>query len=146
MKFSFLFIFFLFFIFYLYFFPSAFLLTIGMLPWLSIWLTNLYKPQHVALFNFNAAGVLPFLIDLWHRGHQFKDVVYILSHYQNWLIMYGSVALGYSLNFLTPSIIRIYLLSSFYLKEKKINKQLKDIHKDWLFPASPSVKKNKQSD
>lgn len=86
--------------------PSL-LLLVGMIPTMvELFFGNDRKGSSVlAIGAMNAAGIMPFLIELWQKGQTMENVVAILSQSTTWLVMFGAAAVGWLILFAVPQAI-----------------------------------------
>jgi hypothetical protein len=86
--------------------PSI-LLLVGMLPTLVVLFTETdRKGSSVAAVGaMNAAGIVPFVIDLWQKGQTTENALLILQDSQTWLVMLGSAAVGQLILYAVPQAI-----------------------------------------
>jgi hypothetical protein len=87
-------------------FPSL-LFLVGMLPTLVALFTETDRQRSstIAIGAMNAAGILPFLIELWQKGQTLENAFNILSQSETWIVMLGAAALGQLIVFAIPQAI-----------------------------------------
>lgn len=85
----------------------TYLLLVGMFPTLvALFIdTDPHKSSAQAVGTMNAAGVAPFVIELWQKGQTMEHSLYILSQPETWLVMLGAAALGQLILFAVPHAI-----------------------------------------
>lgn len=102
--------------------PTATLLVVGMVPTLVALIVDVtpgrYLTRCVAGLNF--AGVVPFLHQLWSRGHTMSLALDIVTDVFAWFAIYGASAIGWLLFLGLPGAVsmarmlngkrRIYML------------------------------------
>lgn len=80
------------------------LVAAGLLPTL-VFLVADRDPQKsaaTAIGALNVAGVLPFLIELWEKGHTMEAAMAIIQDPMSWIVMLGSAGIGRLLIYAIP--------------------------------------------
>lgn len=82
-------------------------LLVGMVPTVvALFTESDRKGSSVAAIGaMNAAGIAPFVIDLWAKGQTMQNVFIILRDPQTWLIMFGAAFVGHLILFAVPQAI-----------------------------------------
>jgi hypothetical protein len=86
--------------------PSI-ILFVGMAPTLVALFTETDRrgSSVAAVGAMNAAGIVPFIIDLWSKGQTMGNAIFILQDPQTWLVMFGAAAVGQLILFAVPQAI-----------------------------------------
>jgi hypothetical protein len=91
--------------------PSLLIVCLGMLPTLGAALMergpNRYAWLSVGGLNF--AGVAPYLLDLWFKGHTMERALTSLADVFAWLVILGSAAFGWLLYLSMPPVVGAFL-------------------------------------
>ena len=76
--------------------PTVVLVMVGMLPTLVALITDKDRDKSgaAAVAAMNAAGVVPFVMDLWVQGQTMADTFHILRDSTTWLVMLGTAGVG----------------------------------------------------
>ncbi len=85
--------------------PIAALLIVGLLPTLVILFVDIgqFKALRLnAMFAFNLAGVLPFLVELWDAGPSMEQFKAMAGDLSVWAVMYGAAFAGAAMLWLGP--------------------------------------------
>jgi hypothetical protein len=102
--------------------PTATLLFVGMAPTLVALIVDVTPGRYLArcVAGMNFAGLVPFLHQLWSRGHTMSLALDIVTDVFAWFIIYGASAIGWLLFFGLPGAVsmarvlngkrRIYML------------------------------------
>jgi hypothetical protein len=112
-------------------FNVAMLLLFGLLPTLVLGITGkgafkAERMQCVALANI--AGVIMLIPEVWTNPNAFERVIF---DFKNWIIMWGSAAIGYALIYIGPMIAAIVMQSLAQDRVKKINSQRQELVEMW---------------
>jgi len=113
-------------------FPSL-LLLIGMLPTvLELFFGNDRKGSSVvAIGALNAAGILPFLIELWQKGQTTGNAILILSQPTTWLVMFGAAAVGWLILFAVPQAAATLTLARAETRVQLLKHNLERLKEVW---------------
>ncbi len=85
--------------------PVAALLIVGLLPTLVILFVDMgqFKALRLnAMFAFNLAGVLPFVVELWDAGANMTQFKAMAGDLAVWAVMYGAAFAGAAMLWLGP--------------------------------------------
>jgi len=85
----------------------------GMLPTIVALITDRtqQKTGAIAISVLNFAGVLPFIISLWHEGGTTTDAVKILAQPVSWLVMFGMSGVGWVIYNYVPKMVAGFVAS-----------------------------------
>ena len=116
----------------------------GMLPTLVAFIVDSRKERYAArtVGYLNGAGVFIVCLDMWSGDHTWQAALEILYDPLNWLIMFGTAALGWGLFFAIPPISRAYLAVSNDLKLKALLSEQERLAGEW----GDGVKRNAPAD
>ena len=114
----------------LVFFETFIILIFGMLPTLCAYFIDYSKRKYLTqtIGYMNLLGCFIVLIDLWRSFNTVEQSLGLLSTPLNWVIMYGSAAVGWALYLFFPPFVSYYLS---YMNEERLKSQYKKI--DTLF-------------
>ncbi len=85
--------------------PIAALLIVGLLPTLVILFVDMgqFKALRLnAMFAFNLAGVLPFVVELWDAGASMEQFKSMAGDLTVWAVMYGAAFAGAAMLWMGP--------------------------------------------
>jgi len=88
-------------------YPSL-LLLLGMIPTVVALFTINDQRQAssiTAIGAMNAAGVSPFLVELWQKGQTIGHALDIIRAPESWIVMFGAAAVGQLILFAIPQAI-----------------------------------------
>lgn len=110
---------------------AAMLIVIGLIPTLVLGITGkgdfkAERMQSVALANMS--GVLLLLASVWSKSNGFEELI---SNPTNWIIMWGSAAIGYALNFVGPMIAVMILQNMVKERLKAMQQQRQELIDLW---------------
>ena len=105
----------------------------GMLPTLVAFIVDNRKERYAArtVGYLNASGVFIVCLDMWSGDHTWQAALEILSDPLNWLIMFGTAAVGWGLFFVMPPVSRAYLAVSNDLKLKSLTSEQEKLVGEW---------------
>jgi len=110
---------------------SAMLVAVGILPTLVLAFTGKgdNKTRRVVTVGLtNSAGILLLLGEVWSNPGSFERIIISPN---NWIIMWGSAAIGYALNYVGPMIAAIVIQGLAQDRIKNINQQKQDLVELW---------------
>ena len=113
--------------------PTLTLLMIGMFPTFIALLTDKDRHQSsaTAIGALNAAGVTPFIIDLWMKGQNMDNVFHILREPSNWLVMLGAAGVGQLIVFAVPQAMASLTLARSEVRLKTLKHNLEQLKSTW---------------
>lgn len=112
--------------------PTLVLLA-GMLPTIVALFT---EDEHnhssaAAIGAMNAAGIVPFVIELWHKGQTIDNAFALISDPTTWLVMLGAAALGQLIVFAVPQAIASISVSHAEARIALLKKNLETLQAMW---------------
>ncbi len=115
------------------FLPSTFVVVIGMLPTLVIYIfdksENKNKSFTVGAMNFS--GVFPYLIEVWKQSGSMDLALGYLQDPVTIIVMYSAAALGYGIDWLSRLFISSVVKEKAKMRIKRIQSQKEDLIKRW---------------
>lgn len=87
-----------------------------------------YAARTVGYMNF--AGAMMVGMDIW-ADNTWQQSLEILSQPTNWLIMFGCAAVGWIFYYASPPIVYAYLTVANDMKLKQLQKEQRDLVKEW---------------
>jgi hypothetical protein len=115
------------------FFPTILLMVIGLAPSIVAFFVD-KRPGKVtarAIGYLNLAGCLPYAIKLWNGENTITDVLSLVGEPSVLMIMYGSAAVGWMLNFIMAPIMTAYLAVQHEIKIRSIGNRQEQLIKEW---------------
>jgi hypothetical protein len=93
--------------------PSLMLL-VGMLPTVveMFFGNDRNGSKTTAIAVLNAAGIVPFVIELWEKGQTMPNALAILNESTTWLVMLGAAGVGWLIVFAIPPAIASLTLAN----------------------------------
>jgi len=115
------------------FLPTTFMLSIAMLPTLAAAFVDRSKRKSKAITvgAMNLSGAVPFLLDLWTKGHNFEQAIEIVTNPKAIVVMYAAAAIGYLIDWAMTGIIASLLLQRGKARVKAIKKRQKELVDRW---------------
>ena len=113
--------------------PSTMVVIAGMVPTFVAFTTDRDPEKYagICVGTLNLAGVLPYLIDLWKKGHTMEAAGGILSDPIAWMVMYSAAGIGWAIYFGIPSLVSNYITVQAESKIKRLQKAQEDLIKVW---------------
>jgi hypothetical protein len=114
-------------------FPTLVLFLVGMFPTFIALLTDTdrQRTSSAAVGAMNAAGVTPFVIDLWTKGQTMENVFQILREPSSWLIMLGAAGVGQLIAFAVPQMVASLTLTQDEARLKILRANLESLKEVW---------------
>ena len=115
------------------FLPTTFILSIAMLPTFVAFIVDRSKRKTKAITvgAMNLAGSVPFLLELWMKGHNFEQAIEIITNPKAIIVMYAAAAVGYLIDWAMTGIIASFLLQRGKARVKAIEKRQKELIERW---------------
>lgn len=106
------------------FLPTTLMLSIGMLPTIVCSLVDKSKGmvRTMSVGAMNLAGCIPFVIELWSKGHTFDISFDYLVQPRTIIVMYFAAAMGYLIDWAMTGIVRSIMV-------EKAKSRIRDIEK-----------------
>ncbi len=114
-------------------FPTLVLFLIGMAPTFIVFLidTDRQKLSTGAVAAMNAAGVTPFIIDLWSKQQTMEAVFQILREPSTWMVMMGAAGVGWLIVFAVPQAVATLKLAQSEARLKILRSNLETLKDVW---------------
>ncbi|NBX74297.1 MAG: hypothetical protein EBZ69_04340 [Alphaproteobacteria bacterium] len=115
------------------FLPTACIVLPGLLPAMVAFVVDRDREKAAAItvFALNSAGVLPLVVDLVKKGHDFDAAFTILGNPASWMMMYGAAGMGWLLVFFIPPLVVSLMQASAESRIKEIADQQGHLRKTW---------------
>ena len=128
--------------------PTAMVAAGGMLPTVVAFIIDNRRERYAArtVGFLNLSGVFIVCLGMWTGDHTWQAALELLYEPFNWLIMFGTAALGWVLYFMLPPMSGAYLKISNDLKLKTLLGDQEKLVKEWgqgvarNAPAQPKEK------
>ena len=113
--------------------PTILILGIGMLPTVGAMISDRRKEKYATLCvgAMNFTGVLPFMITLWTEDHSYERAFQIIADPFTWLVMYGAAAIGWSIYFVAPSIVGMFIGMRTEQRIQRLRRRQRDLVEEW---------------
>jgi len=109
----------------------AILIAMGLLPTIVLGFTGKgdNKTRRTMSVGFaNAAGILVLIGDVWSNSSAFNNMIVDVN---NWIVMWGSAAIGYALNYVGPMIAAMVLQGLAQDRIKNITQEKQELVELW---------------
>lgn len=113
--------------------PTTILLAVGMLPSAVIFLFDRTpgKSRALAVGAMNLAGCMPFVMDLWSRGHTIETSFQFITDPRVMVIMYFAAAIGYMIEWAITGLVASILVQQAKSRIQAIEKRKADLERRW---------------
>jgi hypothetical protein len=113
--------------------PTTLLILIGMIPTFVAAYIDRTKEQTAGLTvgAMNAAGVLPYLIELWRIGHTVDQSIQLLADPMTLLTMYGAAAMGWILYLNIPPLMKVLAMRRRRSEADRLRSDMKELINTW---------------
>jgi hypothetical protein len=124
--------------------PTVLILGIGMMPTLAAMLADRRKEKYATLCVgcMNFMGVLPFMVQLWTEEHSYERAFQIIGEPFTWLVMYGAAALGWSIFFVAPGIVGMFIAMRSEQRIQALRRRQRELVEEW----GPGVARQKNEE
>ena len=106
----------------------------GMLPTLVAWLIERRQTHRYAWYcvgGLNAAGVLPFVFNLWAYDNSIGHSLDILASVSTFFVMYMAAAFGWLLYNAMPSLIGVFIALAATRRSVRLRNEQKKLIEEW---------------
>ena len=113
--------------------PTLTLVLIGMTPTIVALVTDndRHKSAATSVGAMNAAGITPFIIDLWTKGQTMGNVFQIFRDPTNWLIMLGAAGIGQLIVFAVPQAVALLTFARAEMRLKILQRNIESLKDSW---------------
>lgn len=127
------------------FLPTTVMLCVGMLPTIVCSLVDKTRGmvRTMSVGAMNLAGCIPFVIELWAKGHTFDISFNYLIQPRTIIVMYFAAAMGYLIDWAMTGIVRSIMVEKAKGRIRDIEKRHKALTERWgrevngLVPLDP---------
>jgi hypothetical protein len=114
-------------------FPTFILLLAAFIPTYVALMTDSdpEKSGATSVGAMNAAGAVPFVIDLWEKGQTLPNALQILTSANDWLVILGAAAIGQLIVYAIPQAIATLTIAQSELRVKGLRKNLDTLQESW---------------
>lgn len=122
--------------------PMFMIVSAGMVPTLTAYFVD-REPEKfapIAVGAFNAAGILPFILELWTGLSTVNAALEILINPFTWLVMYGSASVGWVVYLGMPTFAAVWLEASADSQIVRLRKEQEKLLEDWGEDLDPHVR------
>lgn len=128
------------------FLPTTFLLVLGMLPTFVSAAVDREpgKNKTFTIGAMNFAGCFPYLLGVWMQSNSMETVMLYLSDPATIVIIYGSAAVGYLINWLVTIGVSSLLIQRSQLRLKRIEEEKKQLEARWGKEVNGRAELNEQ--
>jgi len=109
------------------------LVCMGMIPTLVALVTDTDpRKSGAATVGFlNAAGVVPFIIELWQKDQTMPAAISIVREPSTWVVMLGGAALGHLILYAVPAAIALLTVTKMEMRLKTLREGIEQLHAIW---------------
>ncbi len=114
------------------FIPSTILLVVGMLPTVVAALIDRKGgARAITVGALNLCGCIPFLMDLWTKGHTTGLAVNLITDPLTIIVMYAAAGIGYMIDWALSGIVATILVQRSTARMEAIRKRQADLVARW---------------
>ncbi len=122
------------------FLPAALLLlSVGLIPSATAFITDRGsgRPLFWTVLPLNLAGVLIYVVSLWHNGGGLVEAIRILETPLAWLVMYAAAGAGTLLHFAMPTVVTAIIKDR--LNRRRLNQErlIDSMRAEWGVEVCP---------
>jgi hypothetical protein len=107
--------------------PTVLVIGMGLLPTFAALLVDVHPKKYAAwsVGLLNSAGLLPYLGDLWAKGHDLDGAFAVISDVVAWLVVYSAAAAGWLIYMAMPALgsVIVDIRSNRRIRRLKAEKQ-----------------------
>lgn len=113
--------------------PTTLLLFLGMLPTLIVLLFDqtVNKSRVVTVGAMNAAGCMPFVLELWSRGHTVNIALEYAINPRTIIVMYMAAGIGYMIEWVMTGLVAGIMVQKAKTRISEIEKRQNDLETRW---------------
>jgi hypothetical protein len=85
----------------------------------------------VTVGAMNLAGTLPYLTDLWFKGHTVDAAIGIITSVLAWFVFYGCAAIGWAIYAVTPNLVSSFMAMTAGRQITSLRAKQRDLVQTW---------------
>jgi hypothetical protein len=91
--------------------PTVIVLSVALVPTAVAFVVERGKGYYCGLTVgcMNLAGAMPYLTDLWFKGHTVPAATAIITNVFAWMMFYGAAMFGWAIYSTTPSVVSTFM-------------------------------------
>ncbi len=114
------------------FMPTTILLVVGMLPTVVAALIDRKGgARAITVGALNLCGCIPFLMDLWTKGHTTELAVSLITDPLTIIVMYAAAGIGYMIDWALSGIVATILVQRSMSRMEAIRKRQAELVERW---------------
>lgn len=114
------------------FMPTTILLVVGMMPTVVAGLIDRKGgARAITVGALNLCGCIPFLMDLWTKGHTTELAVNLIADPLTIIVMYAAAAIGYMIDWALSGIVATILVQRSTSRMEVIRKRQEELVARW---------------
>ena len=114
------------------FMPTTILLVVGMLPTVVAALIDRKGgARAITVGALNLCGCIPFLMDLWTKGHTTELAVSLITDPLTIIVMYAAAGIGYMIDWALSGIVATILVQRSTSRMEAIRKRQAELVERW---------------
>ena len=122
--------------------PTTILLAVGMTPAFVALVVDVTPGKYLArcVAGLNAAGVAPFVENLWSGANDISAALGIVGDPFTWLAMYGAAAIGWLLFLGVPGVVAVFRSLNAKRRINSLRETQKELLREWGDAVQPPKK------
>lgn len=115
------------------FLPTTVMLLVGMLPTFAGFLIDKTrgKVRTLAIGSMNLAGCVPFILEVWTRGHTMDNAMMYITQPRTIVVIYFAAAIGYMIDWAMTGIVIGIMSEKGKARVKQIEKEKSVLISRW---------------
>lgn len=113
--------------------PTTILLCIGMLPTIIMLVFDRTsdKSRVMTIGAMNAAGCLPFVLELWHRGHTAEIALSYVTQPRTVVVMYLAAMIGYMIEWMMTTVVASIMVQKAKKRIEAVIESKQELERRW---------------
>lgn len=118
--------------------PTTVLLVAGMMPTIILFFfdNSLGKSRVLAVGAMNLAGCMPFVLELWQRGHTIETAFAYVTNINSMIVMYFAAAIGYLIEWAVTGLVASIMVQHAKTRIVTIEKRKNELETRWGLEVS----------
>ena len=113
--------------------PTVVVLSVALVPTAVAFIMERKKGWYggITVGAMNMAGTLPYLTDLWFKGHTVDAAIGIITSVMAWFVFYGCAAVGWAIYAITPNVVSSFMAMTAGRQITSLRTKQRDLVQTW---------------